>query len=110
MNRRYTNNLSRAKGGLPAGPLLFRRDSQSLHLPVKVAALQAQHLGGAADVAMVLVERLEDVVALIGVARLVQRGELSFRSPPAAFAIDQWRQVFAVKSCSRWIHDHDARK
>ena len=54
-----------------------------------MAALQAEHLGGAAYVAVVLVKRFEDVVALVGVAGLVQGGEFALGGAAAAVAVDQ---------------------
>src|SRR5580692_994390 len=89
------------------GELLFRSDPQGFHLSIKVAALESQHFGGAAHVAVVLVECFEDVVALVGVTGLMQRGELALGRAPAAFAVDQRRQMFAVETCGRWVHDHD---
>src|ERR1700733_13026972 len=51
-------------GATPAStPLLFGSDSQGFHLAVKMAALQAEDFGGAGYVAVILIERFEDVVA-----------------------------------------------
>jgi len=47
-------------------------NSERLHLAVEVAALQAQNLGRAADVALVFFELAQDVVALISGARLLE--------------------------------------
>jgi len=47
-------------------------NSQRLHLAVEVAALQAQNLGRAADVALVFFELAQDIVALISGARLLE--------------------------------------
>src|ERR1035437_2469777 len=58
-------------------PLLFHGNSQRLHLAIHVAAFQAQHLGCPADAAMVLFQLLQDVVAFVGGARLVQAGEIA---------------------------------
>src|SRR5690348_4910379 len=68
--------------------LLLLRNSQRLHLAVKMAALQAQYLGGAAHVAVVLIEFFEDVITLVGGACLVQGGGVAGR-PPAAVAVNQ---------------------
>ena len=46
--------------------LFLYRNPQRLHLAVHVAALQAQDFGGAADAALIFVELLQDVVALVG--------------------------------------------
>src|ERR1700689_3000805 len=89
-------------------PLLFRRYPQRFHFPVKMAALQAEDLGGAAYVAVVLVKRFKDVIALVGVAGLVQGGEFGLGGAAAAFAVDQWRQMFGVETRRRGVHDHDA--
>src|SRR5450755_2625067 len=88
--------------------LLLGRDPQRLHLPIKMAALQAQHFGGAGYVAVVLVEGFEDVVALVGVAGLMQGGELALGGAAAAVAVDQRGQVFAVESRGGGVHDDDA--
>ena len=55
----------------PRASLLYR-NPQSLHLAIQVAALQAQDFGGAADVAVILVELFQDVVTLVGGAGLMQ--------------------------------------
>ena len=73
-----------------------------------MAALESEHLGGAADVAVVFVELFEDVVAFVGVASLVQRGEIALGHTPAAVAVDQWGQVLTLKARGCGIHDHDA--
>ena len=48
------------------------RDSQGLHLSIEVAALESQSFGGARNVALILFEFAEDVVALVGGSRLLQ--------------------------------------
>ena len=50
-----------------------RRDAERPHLPIQVAALDAEHVGGARHVALLRGQRAEDVVALEALARLVQR-------------------------------------
>jgi len=45
---------------------------QRFHLAIEVASFQAQHLGSAADIAMILIELFQDVVALVSVPGLVQ--------------------------------------
>ena len=63
----------RTRAGAPALHMhLLRRDSQSFHLAVEVAAFESQHLRGAAHVAVVLVEFFQDVITFIGVASFVQ--------------------------------------
>jgi len=57
--------------------------SQGLHLPVQVTSLQPEHFGRAADVAVVFVELLQDVIALVRGARLMERGSLA----PAALRL-----------------------
>ena len=54
-----------------------------------MAALEAEHFRGAADVAMIFVQLLENVVAFISGARLVQRGALAARHAAAALSPDQ---------------------
>ena len=46
---------------MPRPCLFLRRDPQCLHLPVKMAALQAEHFGGAGYVAVILVEGVSEV-------------------------------------------------
>ena len=52
---------------------LFHGNSQGFHLPVKVAALQAERFCRPGHVAVVIIELLQDVVAFIGGASLVER-------------------------------------
>ncbi len=53
--------------------LLAYADAERLHLAVEMAALKAEQLRGAAHVVARLFDFLEDVLALVGVARLLQR-------------------------------------
>src|SRR5260370_6282401 len=82
----------------PPPALLFCRNPQTLHLAIQVAALQAEHLCRAADVAMILVQLFENVVALICCPRLVQRGALATRNAAAAVAVHQWREMLAFET------------
>src|ERR1041385_8653417 len=84
--------------------LLLHRNSQRLHLAVQMAALQPQDFRRARDIAMVLIQLLQDVIALIGGACLVQRGESCCGS--SAFAMDQRRQVLALDLVRARVHDH----
>src|SRR5450755_2057330 len=88
--------------------LFLRSDSESFHLAIEMAALEAEHFGGAGHVAVILVEGFEDVVALVSVTGLMQRGEFALGGAAAAFTVNQRRQVFAVEARGRGIHDHDA--
>ena len=56
--------------------LLASGDAKRLHLAIKMASLEAQQLGGVADVVVSLFNFLENVFAFVGVARLLQTGEL----------------------------------
>src|SRR5579864_8177647 len=87
--------------------LLLHRNSQCLHLSIQVAALEAKYVGRAADVAVIVVELFQNVIAFVGGACLMQGQELS-SSAPAAIAINQWRQMFALETAGGWIHDYDA--
>ena len=60
--------------------LLAYSDAQSLHLSIEVAAFEAEKFGGAAHVVASFLDLLEDVVALIGVAGLLERGEIFRRA------------------------------
>src|SRR6266852_5952097 len=73
-----------------------------------MAALEAQDFCGAADVAVVFVEFLEDVVALVGGAGLVQGGKFPRGRFGFSIAIDQRGQVFAVNLDGRRVHDDHA--
>src|ERR1041385_3000807 len=55
--------------------LFLNRYSQRLHFPIKMTSFEAKHFRRAADVAVVFVEFLEDIVALISGACLVKRGK-----------------------------------
>lgn len=48
------------------------RDSQGLHFSIEVAALESQSFGRARNVALILLEFAEDVVAFVGGSRLLQ--------------------------------------
>ncbi len=64
--------------------LFVSGDAERLHLAVEVGALQTEGLGGAADVAVATVQFFENIVALIGFAGLLQRGELLPRQAASA--------------------------
>jgi ABC-type spermidine/putrescine transport system permease subunit II len=83
---------------------LFYRNPQRLHLPIQMAALQPQDLGGPRHVAVVFVQLLQNVVALVSGAGLVQRGKAR-RGRSSAFTMDQRRQVLALNLVRRWVHD-----
>ena len=53
--------------------LLPRRNPEAAHLSIEVAALDAERIGGARDVAVEDRERAQDVLALPGIARRVER-------------------------------------
>src|SRR5437660_8417914 len=73
-----------------------------------MAAFEPEHLGSAADVAVILVEFLQNVVSLVGVAGLVQGRELGAGGAPAAIAVDERRKVLALETGGSGIHDHNA--
>ena len=52
--------------------LLSDRDAQRLHLAIEMAAFEAQQFGGAADVVARLFNLLLNVLALVGIARLLK--------------------------------------
>ena len=56
--------------------LFLDADAEGFHFAVEVGAFEAEGFGGAADVAVALVELLQDVVALVGFAGFEQGGEL----------------------------------
>src|ERR1700737_985129 len=91
-----------------AAGLFLHRNSKRLHLPVQLTSFQAQHLGGAADVAVVVIKFLEDIVALVGGAGLVQRGEFACDGTAAAVAGGQGRPGVAVEAGGGGVHDPDA--
>ncbi|SRR5678815_5077234 len=88
--------------------LFFCCDSESLHLAVEVAAFKAQDLSGPAYVAVIFVQLLQDVVALVGVAGLMQSREFRSRGTAAAITVNKGRQVFAFETRGGRIHDDDA--
>src|ERR1700722_2994825 len=73
-----------------------------------MAALEAEDFGGAAYVAVVFVELFQDEIALVGIAGLVQRGEVGLGGAAGSVAIDQRRQVLALEAGGGGIHDDDA--
>src|SRR6516165_11545749 len=52
-----------------------RCDSESFHLPIKMAALESQHFRSAADISLILFQLAQDVIAFVRGARLVQAEE-----------------------------------
>src|SRR5579864_661106 len=82
-NQAQEDNSSSADATLTSFPfgtiiserLLFWTDSERFHLSVKIAALQAQQLGGAGDIAVGFFQLLQDVLALHGLAQLLQTSE-----------------------------------
>src|SRR5439155_1377662 len=69
---------------------------------------EAQHFGRAADVSVILVKLLQNVVTLVSRACLMQRGELISNCAAAAIAVYQRRQVLTLKAAGRRIHNDDA--
>jgi hypothetical protein len=67
--------LGKTAGILPSRDhrerLLSRRNSQSAHLPIQVAAFEAKQLGGAADIAVRLLQFPEDVLAFGGLPHVL---------------------------------------
>src|SRR5580693_3553323 len=63
-----------------AAELFLRRDTQRLHLAIKIAALQAQQFRGFRDIAFGLIQRFQDVFALGGGADVVQTSETLHRA------------------------------
>ena len=61
-----------------------RGDAKRAHLAIEIAPLDAEHLGGPGDVALLPRQGPEDVVALELVARLVQRPQLGGPPPVRA--------------------------
>ncbi len=57
-------------------PLLLDAYAEGFHLAVEVGAFEAQGFGGAGDVAVVLVDFFEDVVAFVGFAGFDEGGAL----------------------------------
>jgi len=86
-------------------------DAERLHLAIKVAAFESQDFGGAADVALLLVQRAKDVVALVGGTGFLQAGEA--RVGKLGWGRDASRsgagsgQVAAFDALTRH-HDHQA--
>ena len=97
----WFRNTGRGRGR-PRYTSFLRRDSQSFHLAIEVAALEAQHFRGAAHVTVILVQLLEDVIPLIGIASLVQAGEFGPRGPAASIAINQRRQMLTLEARGAW--------
>ena len=56
--------------------LLLDRNSEGSHFAVEMGALEAERFGGAGDLAVALVEFLEDEVALVGIASFGQGGRV----------------------------------
>src|SRR5258708_24679339 len=73
-----------------------------------MAALQSQYFGSAADVSVIFIQLLQDVVALVRVTGLMQGGELASRGAAIALAINQRRVMFAVEAGGGGVHDHEA--
>ena len=56
--------------------LLANANSETLHLSIKMAPLQAKRLGRAAHISVAIVDFLENVIPFISLARLMQSREL----------------------------------
>ena len=82
------------RSSLSAARLPRRRDAERSHLAIEVAALDAEHLGGARDVALLRGQRAQDVVALEPIARVVQRQRRGAGSRPrSTIAAVEERQI-----------------
>src|SRR5215469_11544142 len=73
-----------------------------------MTSFEAENFRGPGHVAVVLVEFLENIVALISVTRLMKGREFTPRSAAAAVAIDERRQMLRVKARGGWIHNDNA--
>ena len=62
--------------GVDGGLALADGKAQRAHLPIQVASLKPECLGRAAHVAMAVVNLLEDVIALISLSGMLERGKL----------------------------------
>ena len=60
-----------------------------------MTTFQAEHFGSAADIAMILVQLFENIVALVSVTSLMQSRKLASGCSAAAIAVHQWRQMLA---------------
>src|SRR5665213_1523892 len=90
-----------------AGTLFLERDAEGLHLAVEMAALQAQHFGGAGYVAFGFFELLQNVIALGGLTDVLQAAEaLHGAVKDGATGAVEWN-VARVDAGLR-IHDDDA--
>ena len=86
-----------------------RRDAERPHLPVQVAALDAEHLGRPRHVALLLGERPQDQIALEPIARFVQRqplGRRRRRRPAARAALGSRKPRSAGGDRVARHHDH----
>src|SRR5438445_13611818 len=73
-----------------------------------MTALKAQHFGRAADVSVILVKLLQNVVALVRRACLMKGRELISSGAAAAIAVHQRRQMLPLEAAGRRIHNDDA--
>src|SRR5580698_1300621 len=71
-----------------------------------MTAFQAQQLGGMADVVVSFFNLLENIFALVGVARLLQAGELLDRA--GAGFVTEGRQMLALDAQHSRIEDENA--
>src|ERR1700722_5247286 len=71
-----------------------------------MTAFQAQQFGSMADVVVSLFNLLENIFALVGVARLLQAGELLDRA--GAGFVTEGRQMLALDPQDSRIEDKDA--
>src|ERR1035441_3156269 len=91
------------------GALFLHRDAEGAHLAVEVGAFEAERFGRAADVAVALVQLLQDVIALVRLAGFLQRGELlAARAGPGPVAGAQRGQVPAFDAQRLGVEDQHA--
>ena len=73
-----------------------------------MASFQSEKLGRAGNIAVVLVQLLQDKVALVGGASIVERCEISAGIAPNVFAVHERWQVFAFELRHSRVHYDDA--
>src|SRR5258705_852117 len=73
-----------------------------------MTSFQSEDLGRAADIAVIVIQLLEDIVALVGGRCLMQGGEFRTDGATCAIPMHQRGQMFAVESSGGRIHDDNA--
>ncbi len=102
----FGDGQRRLGSGCEYESLLANADAESLHFSIEVAALEAEEFSGAAHVVAGLLDFLEDVIALVRVAGLLESGEIFFSSRRGF--VGERRELAPLDAQCARVEDEDA--